>query len=163
MGHSVCKHTPGGKPFVAVRRRRNPHTSGAPQRVNFKIVRWTILKEDSGRKRPREELFRHKIKKRNNSSGVPVGNAAPAREGVPFEKTLSLFPRSIMERDKIAMRYNKENPSLAGIFLLLNSPPDCLTIHLFRSARCVFVGLCPTPRDPFEKGSIENFSVLDKT
>ena len=67
-----------------------------------------------------------------------------------------------MEREKRAMRYYEENPSLAGIFLLRNSPPDYFAIHLFRSALRVFVGLCPTPRDPFEKGSIENFWFFDR-
>ena len=73
-----------------------------------------------------------------------------------------LAMRSRMERGKRALRYNKENPSLAGIFLFKNSPQDCFSIHLLQSAHCVFVGRCPTPRDPFEKGSIENFSFLVK-
>jgi len=34
-----------GRALVAVRRRRNPFTSGAFQGVNFKTVRWTVLKE----------------------------------------------------------------------------------------------------------------------
>ncbi len=72
-----------------------------------------------------------------------------------------------MERGKKAKVFSKERLSLAEPLLFLNSPPDCLEIHLLQSARCMGIspsadgdnGLPPLdPDDPFEKGSIENFS-----
>ena len=52
---------------------------------------------------------------------------------------------------------------------LLQSLSSAKTVHgtvlAFTSCRAhvVFVGRCPTPRKPFEKGLIENFSFFDKT
>ena len=51
---------------------------------------------------------------------------------------------------------HKENPSIAGIFLLYNSPPECYTIHLFRSSlrwgfrrlRAATIGASRPPRPP---------------
>ncbi len=42
-----------GGALVALRRERNPLTSCAPQGVNFKTVRWTVLKEGTPCKRGR--------------------------------------------------------------------------------------------------------------
>ena len=72
--------------------------------------------------------------------------------------------------------FSKGRLSLAEPPLFLNSPQDCLEIHLLQSARCrgfrraavAFAsdrrrrGFHPRPDKPFEKGLTENFSFLDK-
>jgi len=50
-----------GGALVALRRERNPHTSCAPQGVNFKTVRWTVLKEGTPCKRGRPPQ-KHNVK-----------------------------------------------------------------------------------------------------
>ena len=45
-----------GGALVALRRERNPHTSCAPQGVNSKTVRWTVLEEGTPCKRGRAPL-----------------------------------------------------------------------------------------------------------
>ena len=45
-----------GGALVALRRERNPHTSCAPQGVNSKKVRWTVLEEGTPCKRGRAPL-----------------------------------------------------------------------------------------------------------
>ena len=70
-----------------------------------------------------------------------------------------------MERGKRAKFFSKGRLSLAEPPLFLNSPQDCLEIHLLQSACRMGVspsadgdeGLAPRPDKPFEKGSIENF------
>ena len=54
-----CRGGRGGReaPIVAVRRRRNPYPNGAPHRVNWKTVRWTVFQEGQalqGRAAPSE-------------------------------------------------------------------------------------------------------------
>ena len=75
-----------------------------------------------------------------------------------------------MERGKRAKVFSKERLSLAEPLLFQNSPPDYFEIHLLQSAYRMGIspsadgdgGVAPRPYDPFEKGSIENFSFLDK-
>ena len=51
-----------GGALVALRRERNPHTSCAPQGVNSKTVRWTVLEEGTPCKRGRAPLKHYDIK-----------------------------------------------------------------------------------------------------
>ena len=50
-----------GGALVALRRERNPHTSCAPQGVNSKTVRWTVLEEGTPCKRGRAPQ-KHNVK-----------------------------------------------------------------------------------------------------
>ena len=68
-----------------------------------------------------------------------------------------------LARDQRSQRERPKNyfaPKIKSEIIL--PAAACRRYTYFRSARCAFVGRCPTPRDPFEKGSIENFQFLDK-
>ena len=67
-----------------------------------------------------------------------------------------------MERGKIVRAAQKKIPLLQGF-------SSCKTVHrtvlqftFFGALIVFFVGLCPTPCKPFEKGLTENFYFLDK-
>ena len=143
-GRSVCKHTPGETPVACGRLRTLPQTAKAPY----------------GRRSARGEFRNSPVDCFWRGAAVPTGTLLLQERASPLRRyiNLSAFQNGTQKESDI---FSKENPSLAGIFLFQNSPPDYFEIHLFRSARCVFVGRCPTPRKPFEKGLTENFYFLD--
>ena len=77
----------GQRPRKRVRRSARGELKNSP--VDCFLKR-TAVASDRGK-----NYFAPKLK-RNNSSGVPVGNAAPARESLSFEKT-QLFFRVLSE------------------------------------------------------------------
>ena len=82
--------------------RRNPITAGALRGVNSETVRWTVSGRGQRLHSSRgKNYFAFKFWGRNNSSGVPNGNAAPARESLPYGKTLAFPPVRACVRNSI--------------------------------------------------------------
>ena len=108
---------------------------GALQGVNFKTVRWTVLKEviPHGVGKCREATkgtARSALCKRERPLKFPVYFFCGYRKISVTKKAGKISPCLFMYEQSVY----KGTPSLAGRSLFSNSPLDCWKIHPLRSA-----------------------------